>query len=96
MHSSLLSLVLLLLSTVGIEATPTPRIMASSHSTTTAKNYENMAATTTASFGGVPSFKRCAFSMRGGEVLIADTQEDLDTILINANGALVVIDHWAR
>ena len=49
-----------------------------------------------ASFGGVPSFNRCALAVRGGEVLVADTQADLDAILINANGALVVVDHWAR
>ena len=88
----LLSLLVLLFAHVVIEATPTPKIMASSK-TTTACTTANTAST---SFGGVPSFNRCALAVRGGEVLVADTQADLDTILINANGALVVVDHWAR
>jgi hypothetical protein len=88
----LLSLLVLLFSHVLIEATPTPKIMASSKTTTACKT----ANTASASFGGVPSFNRCALTVRGGEVLVADTQADLDAILINANGALVVVDHWAR
>lgn len=95
---SLLSLLVFLLSHAVAKATPTPKIVASSK-TTTASSLSASSKTTTnlsASFGGVPSFKRCAFTVRGGEVLVADTQADLEAILINANGALVVVDHWAR
>lgn len=94
---SLLSLLVFLLSHAVAKATPTPKIVASSKTTTaslssSSKTTPNLSA----SFGGVPSFKRCAFTVRGGEVLVADTQADLEAILINANGALVVVDHWAR
>ena len=97
-QSLLLSLLVLLLSHAVTKATPTPKIVASSK-TTTASSLSASGKTTnnlSASFGGVPSFKRCAFTVRGGEVLVADTQADLEAILINANGALVVVDHWAR
>jgi thioredoxin 1 len=41
---------------------------------------------------GVP--KR-AIQVRGGDVLEAATPEEMEAILIKANGNLVVIDHWA-
>jgi D-aminopeptidase len=45
------------------------------------------------SFGGVP---RRAFTARGGEVLVAESEDDMQNILLRANGALVVVDYWAR
>lgn len=97
-QSLLLSLLVLIFSHVVIEATPTPKIMASSETTRSLSLFASSktANTASASFGGVPGFARCALTVRGGEVLVADTQADLDAILINANGALVVVDHWAR
>jgi hypothetical protein len=80
--SPLLALFALLLPLLTM-ATPTPQI-----STKTATS----SCASKTSFGGVP--KR-AFTVRGGEVLIANSKEEMEAILIKANGALVVIDHWA-
>jgi hypothetical protein len=78
---SLLFLLVLSLPLFFVEATPTPKIPT------------KVSCASKASFGGVP---RRAFTTRCGAVLVADSQEELEAILINANGALVVVDHWAR
>lgn len=81
---SLLFLILLSLTLCFIEATPTPKIPTKTLSQSCASKM---------SFGGVP---RRAFTTRGGEVLVAESGDDLERILIQANGALVVVDYWAR
>ena len=84
MMKSLLFLIVLSLNLCFIGATPTPRIPTKMSSQTCARKM---------SFGGVP---RRAFTARGGEVLVAESEDDMQNILLRANGALVVVDYWAR
>jgi len=88
MMKSVAAVVVLLLNFAAIVgATPTPLVTTKVCTTKTCPS---------SPFGGMPNVAKRAFAVRGGEVLEAATPQEMEAILIRANGALVVVDHWAR
>lgn len=75
----------------SVEATPTPQLATKACGAASCPAAA-VPQKITSAFGGMP--KR-AFTVRGGEVLEANTQEEMDSILIRSAGSLVVVDHWA-
>jgi hypothetical protein len=87
LYSILLVLLLLLTFIRGVDSVQKPRI-----ATRGCKPNRVSDAAAAMSYGGI---HRYVCSVRGGEVLVADTPDELDAILINSFGALVVIDFGA-
>jgi hypothetical protein len=89
LYSILLILLLLLTFIRGVDAVQKPLVV------TSGCRPNRIADATVELVTSMSGIHQYIFTVRGGEVIVADTPEDMDSILINANGALVVVDFWA-